>query len=155
MHVTPTTQYVEDSVQFYLDLQTGMTVTIITTIAVACVPIAFVIWSLRQRAYVLATVGVLVAGVVVLFGSAIYSNYAGQADVEIAEATLSGTITAVEGSNDRTISTVRLDTQERSLLVAIPPDDLLVGKTISLTCFTLDGAVAIYSPCTLKAGGDR
>lgn len=144
------TGYVEDSIQFYLDLQTGMTATIITTIVVACFPIAFVVWSVWQRAYVLATLGLLVAGAVVLLGTVIYSAYARQADVDIAEVSLSGTITAVEGAADRAISAVRLDSLERSLLVAVPSEDLVVGEAISLTCFTLDGAVAIYSPCTVN-----
>lgn len=143
-----TTDYVDESIQFYLDLQTGMTVAIIVTIVAACVPIALLIWALRQRAWVLAGFGVVGAAVVIFFGTAIYSNYARQADVEIAEVAFSGTILAVEGVGDGRISTVRLDTLDRSLLVAMPAEDLNAGQEISLTCFTLNGAVAIYSPCT-------
>ncbi|WP_430591886.1 hypothetical protein [Humidisolicoccus flavus] len=142
-------EYVDESAQVYLDLQAGVTFSIVMTIILALLPLALAIWSFIKRSFVLAGIGVVGVIAVIAIGITFAVGYANRSDVEVSEIELTGAITAIESDPHRAISTVRLDTQNRSLLVTAGREDINVGETLTVTCATIDGAVALYTPCTI------
>lgn len=142
-------EYVEENAQRYLDLQTGIVIAIIVSAIIALIPLAFAIWGIVQRSPVFTILALIVVGVVVAFGIAVITNLDRQlAGVQVSRTQLEGRVTAVVERTTR-VSTVRLDSQSRSLLVNGTVNELKVDEDVQLDCATIDGAIALYTPCEL------
>lgn len=145
-------EYVLDNAQAYLDLQVGAVVAAVVTILIALLPLAFAVWGAFQRSVVFVIISVIAAGMILWFGLSFSAGLAERGAADIGTKRIEGTVTAVQASGSE-VASVGLDSQSRVLLVRYDSDVLTIGDPLALDCLTIDGAIALSTPCRVVDAG--
>lgn len=143
-------EYVRDNAQTYLDLQMGAVIVICLTILIALLPIALGVWGAFQKSVFFVIVAVVAAGIIVWGGLAFANGLAARGAATIGTKSIEGVVTAVQSKSE--LSSIGLDTQSRVLLVRAEPDLLSIGDYLKLECSTINGAIALSTPCDVIDG---